>query len=206
MIEIAVKYLEKVTGARPWTGDAERVCRGCVIDSRKVGPDSIFVAFPGERVDGNDYARAAIDAGAAAVVLTREPSRDLLRAADERGCAVFTCEDPTEFLLLLAQGYRARMRCTVVGVTGSIGKTTTKDVLAALLSTGYRVHVTRGNYNNLIGMPLTILDAPRDTEVLVLEMGMDGFGQIERLSRCAQPTYAVITKIGTSHIGLLGSR
>ena len=206
MIEIAVKYLEKFTGARPWTGDAERVCRGCVIDSRKVGPDSIFVAFPGERVDGNDYARAAIDAGAAAVVLTREPSRDLLRAADERGCAVFTCEDPTEFLLLLAQGYRARMRCTVVGVTGSIGKTTTKDVLAALLSTGYRVHVTRGNYNNLIGMPLTILDAPRDTEVLVLEMGMDGFGQIERLSRCAQPTYAVITKIGTSHIGLLGSR
>lgn len=206
MIEIAVKYLEKVTGAKPWTGNAERICRGCVIDSRKVGPDSIFVAFPGERVDGNDYARAAIDAGAAAVVLTREPSRDLLRAADERECAVFTCEDPTEFLLLLAQGYRARMRCTVVGVTGSIGKTTTKDVLAALLSTGYRVHVTRGNYNNLIGMPLTILDAPRDTEVLVLEMGMDGFGQIERLSRCAQPTYAVITKIGTSHIGLLGSR
>ncbi len=206
MIEIAVKYLEKVTGAKPWTGNAERICRGCVIDSRKVGQDSIFVAFPGERVDGNDYARAAIDAGAAAVVLTREPSRDLLRAADERECAVFTCEDPTEFLLLLAQGYRARMRCTVVGVTGSIGKTTTKDVLAALLSTGYRVHVTRGNYNNLIGMPLTILDAPRDTEVLVLEMGMDGFGQIERLSRCAQPTYAVITKIGTSHIGLLGSR
>lgn len=206
MIEIAVKYLEKVTGAKPWTGNAERICRGCVIDSRRVGPDSIFVAFPGERVDGNDYARAAIDAGAAAVVLTREPSRDLLRAADERECAVFTCEDPTEFLLLLAQGYRARMRCTVVGVTGSIGKTTTKDVLAALLSTGYRVHVTRGNYNNLIGMPLTILDAPRDTEVLVLEMGMDGFGQIERLSRCAQPTYAVITKIGTSHIGLLGSR
>ena len=206
MIEIAVKYLETVTGAKPWTGNAERICRGCVIDSRKVGPDSIFVAFPGERVDGNDYARAAIDAGAAAVVLTREPSRDLVRAADERECAVFTCEDPTEFLLLLAQGYRARMRCTVVGVTGSIGKTTTKDVLAALLSTGYRVHVTRGNYNNLIGMPLTILDAPRDTEVLVLEMGMDGFGQIERLSRCAQPTYAVITKIGTSHIGLLGSR
>lgn len=206
MIEIAVKYLEKVTGAKPWTGNAERICRGCVIDSRKVGPDSIFVAFPGERFDGNDYARAAIDAGAAAVVLTREPSRDLLHAADERECAVFTCEDPTEFLLLLAQGYRARMRCTVVGVTGSIGKTTTKDVLAALLSTGYRVHVTRGNYNNLIGMPLTILDAPRDTEVLVLEMGMDGFGQIERLSRCAQPTYAVITKIGTSHIGLLGSR
>lgn len=206
MIEIAVKYLEKVTGARPWTGDGDRVCRGVVIDSRLVSPDSIFVAFPGERVDGNDFAPAAIDAGAACVVLTREPSRDLLRAADEHGCAVFTCEDATEFLLDLAQGYRARMRCTVIGVTGSIGKTTTKDALAALLSVRYRVHVTQGNHNNLIGMPLTILSAPRDTQVMVLEMGMDGFGQIERMSRCAQPTYSIITKIGTSHIGLLGSR
>ena len=206
MIEIPVRYLEGVTGARPWTGNADRVCRGVVIDSRAVEPDSIFVAFPGERVDGNDFAAAAIEAGAACVVLTREPSRELIRTADARECAVFTCEDPTEFLLLLAQGYRSRMRCTVVGVTGSIGKTTTKDTLAALLSTRYRVHVTRGNYNNLIGMPLTILSAPRDTEVMVLEMGMDGFGQIERLSRCAQPTFSVITKIGTSHIGLLGSR
>ncbi len=206
MIEIAVKYLEGVTGARPWTGNADRVCKGVVIDSRAVQEDSLFVAFPGERVDGNDYARAAIEAGAACVVLTRDPSRELIRIADDHECAVFTCEDPTEFLLLLAQGYRARMRCTVIGVTGSIGKTTTKDTLAALLSTRYRVHVTQGNYNNLIGMPLTILSAPRDTEIMVLEMGMDGFGQIERLSRCAQPTYAVITKIGTSHIGLLGSR
>ena len=206
MIEIAVKYLEKITGAKPWTGNAERICRGVVIDSRKVGEDALFVAFPGERVDGNDYAAAAIEAGAACVVLTRDPARDVIRLADEHGCAIFTCEDPTEFLLLLAQGYRARMRCTVIGVTGSIGKTTTKDTLAALLSTSYRVHVTQGNYNNLIGMPLTILSAPRDTQVLILEMGMDGFGQIERLSRCAQPTYAVITKIGTSHIGMLGSR
>lgn len=206
MIEIAVKYLERVTGAKPWTGNADRVCRGVVIDSREVSQDSIFVAFPGERVDGNDFAASAIEAGAACVVLTREPARDLIKAADRRECAVFTCEDPTQFLLDLAQGYRARMRCTVIGVTGSIGKTTTKDTLAALLSTRYRVHVTSGNHNNLIGMPLTILSAPRDTEIMILEMGMDGFGQIERLSRCAQPTYSVITKIGTSHIGLLGSR
>ena len=206
MIEIAVKYLEKVTGARPWTGNADRACRGVVIDSRKVAPDAIFVAFPGERVDGNDYAAAAIEAGAAAVVLTREPDRKLLRLADDHECAVFTCADPTEFLLLLAQGYRARMHCTVIAVTGSIGKTTTKDILAALLATRYRVHVTQGNLNNLIGMPLTILSAPRDTQVMVLEMGMDGFGQIERMSRCAQPAYAIITKVGTSHIGRLGSR
>ena len=206
MIEIAVKYLENVTGAKPWTGNADRVCRGCVIDSRQVETDSIFVAFPGERVDGNDYASQAIEAGAACVVLTREPSRELIRQADDRECAIFTADDATEFLLRLAQGYRARMRCTVVGITGSIGKTTTKDVLCALLATRYRVHATRGNYNSLIGMPLTILAAPRNTQIMVLEMGMDSLGQIERLSRCAQPTYSIITKIGTSHIGLLGSR
>ena len=206
MIEIAVKYLENVTGAKPWTGNADRVCRGCVIDSRQVETDSIFVAFTGERVDGNDYASQAIEAGAACVVLTREPSRELIRQADDHECAIFTADDATEFLLRLAQGYRARMRCTVVGITGSIGKTTTKDVLCALLATRYRVHATRGNYNSLIGMPLTILAAPRNTQIMVLEMGMDSLGQIERLSRCAQPTYSIITKIGTSHIGLLGSR
>lgn len=206
MIEIAVKYLERVTGARPWTGNADRICRGVEIDSRKVGRDAIFVAFPGERVDGNEFAPQAIEAGAACVVLTNDPSRELLRLADDHECAVFTVEDPTEFLLLLAQGYRARIGCTVVAVTGSIGKTTTKDVLCALLSTRYRVHATQGNYNSLIGMPLTILAAPRNTQVMVLEMGMDSRGQIERLSRCAQPTYSIITKIGTSHIGLLGSR
>ena len=159
MVEIAVKYLESVTGARPVTGSGERVCRGCVIDSREVSADAIFVT-----------------------------------------------DDPTEFLLRLAQGYRSRMRCTVIGVTGSIGKTTTKDVLAALLAKRYRVHATAGNYNNLIGLPLTILSAPKNTQMLVLEMGMNHPGEIERLAACAQPTFGIITKVGTSHIGILGSR
>ncbi|OUP08652.1 UDP-N-acetylmuramoyl-tripeptide--D-alanyl-D-alanine ligase [Collinsella sp. An2] len=206
MVEIAVKYIERVTGARPYTGNADRVCRGCVIDSREVTEDCIFVAFPGERVDGNDFASQAIEAGAGAVVLTKEPTRELIRLADNHECAVFYVEDAEEFLLRLAQGYRARMKCTVVAVTGSVGKTTTKDILSALLATRYRVHATQGNFNNLIGMPLTILSAPKDTQVMVLEMGMNSFGEIERLSRCAQPTYAIITKIGTSHIGMLGSR
>lgn len=206
MVEIAVKYLEEVTGARMVAGNRERVCRGCVIDSRNVHEDAIFVAFSGERVDGNAFAPQAIQAGAACVVLTTDASDDLLTLAREHDCAILTCEDPTEFLLRLAQGYRSRLRCTVIGVTGSIGKTTTKDVLAALLATRYRVHATRGNYNNLLGLPLTILSAPADTQVLVLEMGMDGLHQIERLTACAQPTFGIITKVGTSHIGMLGSR
>ncbi|MDO4436929.1 MAG: UDP-N-acetylmuramoyl-tripeptide--D-alanyl-D-alanine ligase [Coriobacteriaceae bacterium] len=206
MVEIAVKYLESTTGARCVQGDPDRVCRGVAIDSRAVEPDAIFVAFPGERVDGAAFAPQAIEAGAGAVVLACEPSDELLESARERGCAVLTCDDPTEFLLRLAQGYRARMQCTVIGVTGSIGKTTTKDVLASLLAKRYRVHATAGNYNNLIGLPLTILSAPADTQMLVLEMGMNSFGEISRLTACAQPTFSIITKVGTSHIGMLGSR
>lgn len=206
MVEIAVKYLEGTTGARRVAGDPERVCRGVVIDSRATRAGAVFVAFPGERVDGNDFAAQAIDAGAAAVVMTRDPEPELVEDALEKGCAIMVCDDPTEFLLRLAQGYRARLGCTVIGVTGSIGKTTTKDVLSACLSKRFRVHATEGNYNNLIGLPLTILSAPADTQMLVLEMGMNDFGEIARLAACAQPTFGIITKVGTSHIGMLGSR
>lgn len=206
MVEIAVKYIPGVTGARLVTGREDRLCRGCAIDSRQVGEDAIFVAFPGERVDGNDYAAAAIDAGAACAVLTREPDAALVRHAEEHDAALLVADDPEEFLLRLAQGYRARLGVTVVAVTGSVGKTTTKDILARVLARRFRVHATEGNLNSLIGMPLTILAAPKDTQVMVLEMGMNAPGEIARLTRCAQPTYAVITKIGTSHVGLLGSR
>lgn len=206
MVEIAVERLESATGARLLSEGGGRVCRGVAIDSRNVGQDGMFVAFPGERVDGNAFAPQAIEAGAACVVLTAAPTSDVLSLAAQHGCAVAACEDPTEFLLRLARDYRDRLDCTVVGVTGSIGKTTTKDVLSTLLAKRYRVHATRGNYNNLIGLPLTILSAPTDTQILVLEMGMDGAGQIERLAACARPAFGIITKVGTSHIGMLGSR
>lgn len=172
MIEIAVNNLAAATGARTVTGEADRVCRGCVIDSRQVEEGTIFVAFPGEKVDGNDFASRAIESGAGAVVMTREPDAELLSLAHEKGCAILHTDDPEEFLLRLAHAYRLELGCLVIGITGSIGKTTTKDVLAAVLAKRYRVWATKGNYNNLIGMPLTVLAAPADTEVLVLEMGM----------------------------------
>ena len=206
MIEIAVNNLAAATGARTVTEEVDRVCRGCVIDSRQVEEGTIFVAFPGEKVDGNDFAPRAIESGAGAVVLTREPDDDLLSLAQDKDCAVLLTDDPEEFLLRLAHAYRTQLGCLVIGITGSIGKTTTKDVLAAVLSKRYRVWATKGNFNNLIGMPLTALSAPSDTEVLVLEMGMNHFHEIERLSRSANPNLAIVTKIGTSHIGILGSR
>ena len=209
MIEITVEELVAATGATLVSGPTDRVCRGCAIDSRQVGPDGLFVAFKGERVDGNRFAASALEAGAACVCCTAEPDEAARAAAAASHAALVRVDDPEEFLLKLAAWYRGRLNANgtrVVGITGSIGKTTTKDALACMLASRYRVWKTQGNFNNLIGLPLTVLSAPADTEVLVLEMGMDGFGQIERLARCAAPSWAVITKVGTSHIGMLGSR
>ena len=128
--------------------------------------------------------------------MTREPEAELVSLAQDKGCAILLTDDPEEFLLRLAHTYRLELGCLVVGITGSIGKTTTKDVLAAVLAKRYRVWATKGNFNNLIGMPLTVLSAPADTEVLVLEMGMNHFHEIERLSQSANPNLAIVSKIG----------
>lgn len=189
-------------GIRPVDGSVE-------IDSRKVGPGSLFVAFAGEKTDGNAYAAAAIDAGASAVVLSAEPSEEALAAARAADATILRAEadDCEEFLLRLTAHERSlHPDWLVVGVTGSVGKTTTKDMLAAALSAKYNVCATQGNYNNTLGMPLTLLNAPDDAEVLVLEMGMDGLGQIERMSNAARPALAVITNVGVSHLEHLGSR
>ncbi len=120
-----------------------------------------FVAFPGENVDGNDFASRAVQSGAGAVVMTREPEAELVSLAQDKGCAILLTDDPEEFLLRLAHAYRMELGCLVVGITGSIGKTTTKDVLAAVLAKRYRVWATKGNFNNLIGMPLTVFRSGR---------------------------------------------
>ena len=208
MIELTANEASSCTGARLVAGDGKRVCRGCVIDSREVVDDSIFVAFPGERVDGNAFARPALENGAGCVVLTCEPPADIVELATSLGSAVLRAadDDPTEFMLRLASAYRSANDWLVVGLTGSVGKTTTKEMLAAALRTRYRVHATVGNLNNLLGVPLTILSAPADAEALVVEMGMNHKGEIERLSAVVRPQVALITNVGTSHIGLLGSR
>ena len=208
MIECSVSELCAATGATLVAGAGDERVAGCSIDSRKLGAGELFVAFIGERVDGNDFAAAALEAGAGAVALTRAPTGQLCALAAERSAALLRVEgdDATEFLLLLAAWWRERQDWCVVGITGSVGKTTTKDMLAAALAATYRVHATKGNHNNLIGVPLTLLEAPTTSEVLVVEMGMNHPGEIARLASVARPRFAAITNIGTSHIGLLGSR
>ena len=208
MISCTVSEICAATGATLVAGDGSRRVRGVVIDSREVGEGGLFVAFPGERVDGNDYARTAVEAGAGACALTREPDADTLAAAAARDCALLVVPDADgeEFMLRLAGWWRREHDWCVVGVTGSVGKTTTKDMVACALATRYRTHATAGNHNNLIGVPLTLLGAPDDAQVLVVEMGMNHPGEIARLAAAAGPRVAAITNVGTSHIGILGSR
>lgn len=209
MVCMTVGDIVGATRARPVCGAADVQVTGVAIDSRMVEPGGLFVCFPGERVDGNDYVAGALGAGAAAVVMTREPEAEVLARAGDAGAALLVAEggDAEEFMLRLAGAWRARnSQWIVVGVTGSVGKTTTKDMLAAALATRYRVHATEGNHNNLIGLPLTLLSASADDEVVVAEMGMNHAGELARLSACGRPTVAVITNVGTSHIGNLGSR
>ncbi|MFC5532179.1 UDP-N-acetylmuramoyl-tripeptide--D-alanyl-D-alanine ligase [Cohnella yongneupensis] len=175
---------------------------GVSTDSRRVAPGHLFVPIIGERVDGHDYLAAAYRSGAAAALWESDrPQPD-----DASQLPLILVEDVIGALQALAAGYLSHTQAKVVGVTGSNGKTTTKDLLAAVLGTGFRVHKTEGNYNNHIGMPLTILSAPERTELFVLEMGMSEFGEIELLSKLAKPDAAVITNIGESHLLQLGSR
>lgn len=208
MIECTANDVCAATGATLVCGTGEETLTGVAIDSRRVGERGLFVAFPGENVDGNDYVANAIAAGAGVVAVTRAVSPEVEHAALEAGCAIVRVadDDGTEFMLRLAEWWRARQDWCVVGVTGSVGKTTTKEMLAAALGAKYEVHATAGNFNNLIGVPITLLEAPTSAQVLVVEMGMNHPGEIDRLAKCARPRVAVITNVGTSHIGLLGSR
>lgn len=178
-------------------------------DSRRVGPGALFVCFPGERVDGNDFAASAARDGASAILMTREATGEELAAAREAGCALLRAagDDPEEFMLRLAAEWRSRNpQWAVVGVTGSVGKTTTKDMLAAGLGASWCTHATAGNFNNLIGVPITLLSADASDEVVVCEMGMNHAGELARLTEVVRPTLALVTNVGTSHIGFLGSR
>ncbi|MBM6676847.1 UDP-N-acetylmuramoyl-tripeptide--D-alanyl-D-alanine ligase [Olsenella uli] len=209
MIRLSVSDIAAATGATVLSPGSREVCGEAVIDSREASEGRVFVAFAGERVDGNAYLVPAARLGAAAVVASRDvPPADLDELAS-LGCAVLRAagDDCEEFLLRLARRVRdAHPEWLVVGVTGSVGKTTTKEMLAAALGAQRRTHATRGNLNNLIGLPLTVLSAPDDAEVLVCELGMNHAGEIARLSAACRPTLACVTNVGTSHIGLLGSR
>jgi UDP-N-acetylmuramoyl-tripeptide--D-alanyl-D-alanine ligase len=186
-------------------GSPEAVFSGLVIDSRLVVAGCAFFAFPGENVDGATFVPAAVAAGAHVALVTRWDDQ-LAAAMGDSGAAIVLAGDAGDALRAVASHHRSRLRCPVVGITGSTGKTTTKDFLAAALSTSMRVVATSANHNNELGVPLTLLEASGDTDVLVVEMGMRGPGQIEGLCAVARPTLGLVTNIGQTHIELLGSQ
>ena len=172
-----------------------------VVDSRDAGPGDLFFGLPGERVNGGEFAARALDAGAWGAVVDPGYGEALVRAGGSGW--VFEALDPQLALQRIARAWRRELGCPVVGVTGSTGKTSVKDICRAILPG--RVHASPENYNTEIGLPLALLDAGEDTEVLVLEMAMRGLGQIAELCEIAEPEVAAITNVGPVHLELLGT-
>jgi len=189
------------------SGDAARVFAGVSIDTRTLAPGELFVAIRGERFDGADFAAEAIAAGAGGIVVPRGRARDFTggRAVAAVVPVVIEVDDTTAALQALAQAVRRQSGTKVVAITGSAGKTTTKEVTSEFLAARYRVIRNRGNFNNQIGLPLSLLDLSERPEIAVVELGMNHAGEISTLVRIAQPEVRVWTNVGDAHLGFFAS-
>jgi len=207
VLTLSVGRLLEVTGGTLLHGDDKTMVNGLAIDSREVEPGAAFVAFAGEHSDGHDFVGAALGGGARALVVTRDSDelRHAIAASRRHDVALVLVPDATAAVQALAAAHRDRLLCPVVGVTGSMGKTTTKDFLRSVLGMRMNVVATEGNQNNELGVPLTIMRAGADTGALIVEMAMRGVGQIEQLARIARPTCGLVTNVGISHVEVLGS-
>jgi UDP-N-acetylmuramoyl-tripeptide--D-alanyl-D-alanine ligase len=197
LIPLSLARIAEITRGRLDGASPETVVAGpVVIDSRQAGPGALFAALAGERVDGHDFAAQAIEAGAVAVLATREV-----------GVPAVIVDDVLTAMGALARAVVDRLPdVTVVGLTGSAGKTSTKDLLAHLCARLGPTIAPPGSFNNEIGHPLTVLRAGEDTRYLVLEMGARGLGHITHLTRIAPPAIGIVLNVGSAHIGEFGSR
>ena len=173
----------------------ETVCT----DSREADNTSMFVAIRGERVDGHSYISNVVKAGCRCVIAERIP-------LDVKGIAVIVVQDSIRAIRDIAQYIKSQVDIKTVAVTGSVGKTTTKEFLSAVLDRKFNLYKTEGNFNSTIGMPMSMIELSQRNDAAVFEMGMSGLGEIEFMSEAAQPDVAVITNIGSSHLEMLGSR
>ena len=190
---------EAVNGIYHGNGeDYDKEITAITIDSRKVAEGGLFIAIKGERSDGHDFIRQCFEKGAACVISEKE--------LPDEGHSYIQVKSSLQALKDLALLYRNNLDVKVVGITGSVGKTSTKETISSVLSEKYRVLKTLGNFNNEIGLPLTVFRLTEDDEVAVLEMGISDFGEMERLSKIAQPDICVITNIGFCHLENLGTR
>ncbi|WP_072520422.1 UDP-N-acetylmuramoyl-tripeptide--D-alanyl-D-alanine ligase [Gemella massiliensis] len=193
-----ITELVKILNAKKVNLIDDKYITGIAIDSRKVQPGDLFIPFLGENVDGHNYIETAFKKGAVASLS--------LKVNFELDKNIIYVENSEKALQTLAHHYLKSLNVKIVAITGSNGKTTTKDIISSILSTKYKVHKTAGNFNNELGVPLTILSAPEDSDILVLEMGADNFGQLDYLSKLVEPDFTVITNIGESHIEFFKNR
>ncbi|MBO8136621.1 MAG: UDP-N-acetylmuramoyl-tripeptide--D-alanyl-D-alanine ligase [Desulfotomaculum sp.] len=199
MKELTVGEIASIVNGELIQGNPRQPVKDVSTDTRTIKPGDLFFALAGEKYDGHDFVGQAVDAGAGGLVLAREIPEL------KNQVPVIIVQDTLKALQLLASYNRRQFDIPVIGITGSNGKTTTKDLVASVLSQKYRVLKTRGNLNNEIGLPLTLLQLDEHHTAAVLEMGMRGLGQIDELCRIAGITAGVITNIGETHLELLGS-
>ena len=199
---LCVSQLVDIIAAIPVNLSDEAACKHfttITTDTRSLEPGHLFLALRGERFDGHDFADMALEKGAIAVIAERSKSSVL------NGVPQLLVEDTLQAYQQIARWWRDQFDIPVIAVTGSVGKTTTKELIAAVLSTQGNVLKTQANYNNEIGVPKTLLELGSEHNYAVIEMAMRGSGQIAELTQIAHPTVSVITNVGTAHIGLLGS-
>ena len=199
-IHLTAAQVAAGAGGRVVQGDPQRTFRGAALDSRDVPPGSLFIALPGARVDGHDYAAAAVAAGAGGALTSHD-----LAAPLPEGTVEIRVADTLAAVQTLARTHREALRAKVIGVAGSNGKTTTKETVAAVLGTRGPTFATPRNENSQIGAPLTIIATPEDTAFLVLELGTSEPGELDRLGAIARPDVAVITAAFAEHLEWLGS-
>ena len=201
MIEVTLQQIQEWIPCDIDSQYLRQTIKGVTIDSRAIKTNMLFIPFKGENVDGHCFVSQALKDGAGASFYEKGHDID-----DNVKGPIIWVDDTLIALQQLAKAYLKHVNPKVIGVTGSNGKTTTKDMIESVLHTEFKVKKTQGNYNNEIGLPLTILELDLDTEISILEMGMSGFHEIELLSNIAEPDIAVITNIGESHMQDLGSR
>ncbi len=200
--KFTLEDLFNLNGSVIYNPDDYKSTEFVTIDSRNVRKGAIFVAIKGKRHDGHNFVRQAIENGAGAVIISRRKLNDF----DDVEIPIVTVPNTIKAYGELAKIKRAKMNYLVIGITGSNGKTTTKEFTAKILSEKFKVHFTEANNNNHIGVPLTILSAKNKDEVLVLELGTNHFGEIEYIANIAQPDISLITNIGTAHTKYLKNK
>lgn len=199
MVLFTLEEICLATGGSIYKLGSEDKFTGICTDTRKVDPHDLFISLVGEKFDGHDFIEQAMAKGASGIITSR------LDIVIPPNMTVILVNDTLQALQRLAWFHRKRFNIPIVAITGSTGKTTTKDMVAAVLASKLNVLKTAGNFNNEIGLPLTLLQLTAEHEVAVVEMGMRGEGQIRELANIALPTVAVITNVGETHIELLGS-